>query len=188
MAGFFDQLKGLLFGTQGKFSNQDLLNPQQKQLHSEFLNQYGGAQNAGLQQILSLLNNNPEAFSKFEDPYKRQFQQETVPGLAEQFAGMGSGGSQNSSAFGQALSGAGADLSSNLAALRGQLQNQALGQLQGFQNQAYQPTFQTSYQGPTSGFLSGLFKGAGQGIGQTFGMSNPMMAAMSALSPGSAKI
>lgn len=56
---------------------------------------------------------------------QRNFAQQTIPGLAERFGGMGSGGSLNSSAFGQALGGAGADLQSQLAALQSQYgQNQ----------------------------------------------------------------
>jgi hypothetical protein len=200
MANFFSKLKGLLFGNEGKFSNQDVLNPQQQQLHGQFLNQFGGAQNAGLQNILGLLQGGDEAFAKFEDPYKRQFQQETIPGLAEQFAGMGSGGSQNSSAFQQALGGAGADLSANLASLRGNLQNQAVGQLQGFQNQAYQPTFQTSFTPPTTGLFQGLTSGLSQGVGSYLGnksfqdggladlLKQYLGGGSSPVAPGSAKV
>lgn len=166
---FFDGLKRFFLGSKGGFSQQNLLNPQQQQLHGDFLSQFGGAQNQGLDYIMSLLNGGDQAFQDFEDPYKRQFEQETIPGLAERFAGLGSHGAQNSSAFQQTLGQAGGELSQNLAQLRGGLKNNALSALQGMQGQAYQPTFQTSYRQPTGGLLGGLSGGLSQGLGSYLG-------------------
>lgn len=89
----------------------------------------------------------------FEAPYKRQFEQEIIPGLAERFAGLGAG-SQSSSAFQQALGQAGAGLTENLAMLREQQQQnalQSLAQLLGIP-------------------MEGLVK-KGLGLGQRFGQA-----------------
>src|SRR5574338_812065 len=45
------------------------------------------------------LFNDPEFFNSFEAPLQRQFQEETIPNLANRFAGMGSGGSLGSTVF-----------------------------------------------------------------------------------------
>lgn len=84
--------------------------------------------------LQNLLSGSPEATAAFEAPYLRQFNEQTVPALAERFSGMGAG-AQSSSAFSQALGAAGAGLSENLASLRGQLQLGSLGQALGFAQQ-----------------------------------------------------
>jgi hypothetical protein len=85
---------------------------------------------AGQGFLQNLLSRTPEQqYQTFAQPFMRQFQEQTVPQLAERFSGLGA---QRSSAFGQALGGAGAGLQENLAALKGNLINQMLGQqLQG---------------------------------------------------------
>lgn len=120
------------------------MNPQQMQIFNQLLQSMqgmGGIQNNPLYQSgadywQSLLRGDDEAFADFEAPFKRQFNEETVPGLAERFSNIGSG-SQNSSAFGQALSSAGSSLTENLAALRGGLRNQAAQQALGYAQQPY---------------------------------------------------
>src|SRR5690606_16547979 len=57
-------------------------------------------------------------------PEMRRFNQEIIPGIAEQFAGMGSG-SLSSSGFRNSAVNAGADLSERLGAIRAQLRQQA---------------------------------------------------------------
>ncbi len=72
-----------------------------------------------------------------EQLYQRQFQEETIPGIAERFSQMGTGG-QRSSAFINALTGAGEGLSAQLAALRSR---SGLSKLQ----LGLQPQFDTAY-------------------------------------------
>ena len=75
-----------------------------------------------------MLSGSPEAYEKFAAPHLRQFQEQTIPMLAERFAGLGGGlggGALGSTGFGQAVGGAGAQLQSNLANLYAQLQQQA---------------------------------------------------------------
>lgn len=75
--------------------------------------------------LQNLLSGSPEATAAFEAPYLRQFHEQTIPELAERFAGAGA---QSSSAFNQALGAAGAGLQAQLAELRGKLGLQAAGQ------------------------------------------------------------
>lgn len=122
--------------------------------------------------------------SQFEQPLMQQFEQEIIPGIAERFAGMGTGaGAGSSSGLNNSLAKAGQNLTGQLGALKGNLQMQGLqGALQYAQqpftnqlggmnvnSQAYQP----GSQGMMSGILSGLAGGVGSGFGM--GMAGPMM-------------
>jgi len=155
-------------GTEGGWEQIQNMNPQQQQLMSQLLSQLGGAQGSGMEWLQQMLSGDPEAMAAFEAPYKRQFEQETVPGIAERFAGMGSGGAQSSSAFNQTMGQAGSELSQNLAALRGGLQQNAMNSLQGMMGQGYKPQFESMYKQPTMGILPSMMgqfaQGAGQGL------------------------
>lgn len=136
----------------------------------------------GMDWLMSMFND-PSFFNKFEAPLQRQFQEQTVPELANRFGAMGSGGSLGSTGFRNQLAREGSNLSTNIAALRGGMQQQAIPQLLGYAqqpfsnlmslyNQALQPT-QNQYQ-PASGGLFGpalgaLAGGAGIGLGNQFG-------------------
>lgn len=82
----------------------------------------------GGQQWLQGLFNDPEFFRSFEAPLMRQFNEEIIPGLANRFAGMGTGGSLGSTGFRNQLAREGSNLSTNIAALRGGMQQQAIPQ------------------------------------------------------------
>jgi len=165
-----------------KLDKIDTLNPEQQQLQSGILQMLqkqlggGGIYQQGQDYLQNLLSGSPEAFKNFEAPFTRQFQEQTVPGLAERFSGLGAG-AQGSSAFGQALGQAGAGLSENLAALRSGLQMQAAPQA----FQSVQSLFGTSMQssfdylqqpggGFWSKFLGGLGSGSSKGLGQISGL------------------
>ena len=156
-------------GTEGGWEQIQNMNPQQQQLMSQLLSQLGGAQGSGMEWLQQMLSGDPEAMAAFEAPYKRQFEQETVPGIAERFAGMGSGGAQSSSAFNQTMGQAGSELSQNLAALRGGLQQNAMNSLQGMMGQGYKPQFESMYKQPTMGIIPSMMGQFAQGAGQ--GMS-----------------
>lgn len=68
------------------------------------------------------------SFAPIEEQARANFNENTIPGLAERFASLGTGGSLNSSAFAQSLGGAGAGFERDLAALKAQhgLQEQGL--------------------------------------------------------------
>lgn len=180
---------GPLGGKEGEFKST--YNPNQLGMLDQILGQLkGGApditQNQGFQggqDWLNSLFNDPEFFKSFEAPLQRQFEENTVPDLANRFAGMGSGGALGSTAFRNQLGREGSNLSTNIAALKGGMQqqgvNQALGYAQApFQNYmqqlmtALQPT-QNVYQPPSAGFfgdiMSSLAGGMAKGYGQKYG-------------------
>ncbi len=78
-----------------------------------------------IQQTYAASQNPSAGFEPFANQARQQFNTQTVPGLAERFTSLGSGGSQRSSAFSGSIGAAGAGLESQLAYLQGQygLQN-----------------------------------------------------------------
>lgn len=142
------------------------LNPQQQSAFSQLM---AALQPLGLSSanyFQQLLSGSPEAFSAFEAPYKRQFEEQTVPGLSERFAGLGG---LSSSGFQQALGQAGAGLSENLASLRGGMQSNAAGQgMSGLQNLLGMST--QSIMPQQLSFLQQLLSSLSGGIGQGIGM------------------
>lgn len=148
MANFFDSIQkgtgitGLTNWLTGNSKPKmgSTLNKDQQQMFKQYQQgiennpTYQGGNNF-LQQLYS---NQPGAFEAFERPYKTQFEQETVPLLSERFAGMGTGGGAlNSSGFQQTLAQAGRGLSENLAAQRGNMQIQGLGQALNYAQQPF---------------------------------------------------
>jgi len=157
----------------GKYEQVSTLLPQQQEQLINLLTQLQGPQAQGLQNLQQLLSGSPEAFAKFEAPLQRQFQEETVPALAERFAGLGSHGGLSSSGFQQTAAQAGQRLSENLGSMRGQLQMQALNQLMGLMGQGQRPAFETTYQQPRQGFLGPALGGIGSGLA-SYGLMGAM--------------
>jgi hypothetical protein len=137
----------------------------------------------GGQEWLQGLFNDPQFFQNFEAPLQRQFEENTVPDLANRFASMGSGGSTGSTGFRNQLAREGSNLSTNIAALRGGMQQQGVNQglqyaqqpfsnLMSMYQQALQPT-NNQYQPASAGFFgpiaAGLSGAAAQGAGNYFG-------------------
>ena len=132
---------------------------------------------------LSNLFNDPEFFNSFEAPLQRDFQEKTIPELSNRFASLGSGGALGSTAFRNALGREGSNLHTNIAALRGGLQQQGVNQSlqygqQPFNNYmsllqtALQPT-QNQYHPASPGFGgntgASMFSGLAQGYGNQWG-------------------
>jgi hypothetical protein len=141
----------------------------------------GQGMQGGVNYQQQLIDPSSQAVNQFAQPYMNQFEQQTVPGLAERFAGMGAmGGGLSSSGFGQALGAAGGNLQAQLAQLKAGLGQQAaqslMSQYGGMAGMglAAQPF---GYQRPQQGFGQGLmsswaqggFGGMGQGGGGGFG-------------------
>lgn len=144
-------------GKSGKWKQLSTMTPQQQQLGN-----WAGLQ--GQQQI----QNPYQGFDPIAQRATSQFNQQTVPGLAERFTSMGSsgGGALSSPAFASQLGESGAGLSEALAALQAQygLQQQGLGQsLLGL---GQQQQFENYYQPGGHSFLSSLFGGLSGGLGQ----------------------
>lgn len=90
------------------------------------------------QDWLQSMFSDPSFFDKFEAPIKRQYEEQIVPDLANRFASMGSGGSTGSTGFRNQANREGSNLATNLAALRGGMQQQAIPQLLGYAQQPFQ--------------------------------------------------
>lgn len=131
------------FGEKEQFQRSPLHTPQGMDVLEQLLS--SGAQ--GLQ--------DPQAgFQPIANQAVRQFQSQTVPGLAERFTALGGSGTRGqSSDFAGMLGGAGADLQSQLAAMSAEygLQNRQ-GLLQQLQL-GLQPQFETQHKDRGSGFL-----------------------------------
>lgn len=173
--GFGSILKGLggtLFGGSGnaKVSERNVYNEGQQQFLNNLLSGLGG-QGGGLDFLQGLYDPNSQTMQNMQQPYINQFNQQTIPGIAERFSGLGAG-AQNSSAFGQALSSAAGDLQTNLASLGSQTQLQGLGPLLQLMQTALNPqTQQVVNQGTAGGgilgsFLGGLGGDLGTGLAQ----------------------
>lgn len=104
-----------------------------------------------LNNAISGLGNMDQNFDPIEQRARQQYQQQTVPGLAERFTALGGG--QRSSAFAQNLGQSGADLESQLAALRSQYNMQRSGQLQSLLGLGLAPRYESIYQAGQPGFI-----------------------------------
>lgn len=138
-----DAFRQMLLGSAGnQLQNpKEQFNPQPgiQQLMQMLLGSGSQQNNPQTQQLLNQTlqgSQTPQGygFEPIENRARQQFEQRTIPGLAERFSSLGSGGSQRSSAFTGALGGAASDLEGQLAALRSQYglqERQQLGQEQG---------------------------------------------------------
>lgn len=153
-----------LFGSGDKLQQVPTLSSDQNQLLSQILSQLGmlgptgQGYNTAQKRNLELLEGDQASYDRFADPYLRQYYEQILPRLAEQYAGGAQGGALSSSGFAQALGASGAGLQSNLASLRGNLQQNAIqnafgqyGQLSGIGLSA-QPFGYQSKQG-SAGFI-----------------------------------
>lgn len=172
--GFFDQLDQLFSGTPEKRENVSTLRKEQEPLYQQAVNAglnrgAGGAFGTAADYYRDLLSNNSADFDAFAAPELRRFNEQTVPDIAEGFAGMGSG-ALSSSGFRNAAVNAGTDLSERLGALRSQLRQQGaqglanIGQ-QGLQNYSQNMVTQQGSEGllsqaaPAIGTALGAFAG-----------------------------
>ncbi len=121
-----------LFGHSPEMQQANKFTNQQQGYQQNMLQGLGQPTGSGLEYLQQILSGDDSAFADFEAPFKQQFDQETVPGIAERFAGMGSGGAQSSSAFQQTMGRAGTELSTQLAGLRAGLKGQAYNSYKGF--------------------------------------------------------
>ena len=126
---------GLLHGTPEKRENVSTLRPEQEGLYNQAINAgmgegAGGAFGTSADYYRNLLSDNSADYNAFSAPELRRFNEQIIPDISEQFAGMGAGG-LSSSGFQNAAIGAGTDLSERLGAIRANLRQ---GAAQGLQN------------------------------------------------------
>lgn len=162
---------GLFTGRKGKFEQRSTLNQQQQplfdQLQASLQGQgAGGAFGQTADYYRDLYSNDSQAFKDFAAPEMRRFNEDIIPGLAEQFAGMGSGG-LSSSGFRNAGVQAGTDLSERLGAMRQQLRQQGIQGMSQLGQFGLSPQFNENiYQKGQPG----LIDSAGPGLGAVAGM------------------
>ncbi len=180
-------LAGSLFGgfgggnKQAKLKKLSTLNKNQSSLLDLITDEAKGMQGARGQATnyyQDLLDPSGQGYQKFAQPNINQFNQETIPGLAERFAGGAQGGALSSSGFGQALSSAGAGLQDKLAQLKTALMDRAAQGIYGQSNQLANQSLGTqafgygmkpAQQGGLSGFLSNYSQGMSRGDYQDLG-------------------
>ncbi len=160
-------------GTDPVDYQQTLLAPEQIPLYEQSVNAglnrgAGGAFGDSADYYRDLLSNDPADFDMFARPEMRRFNEDIVPGLAEQFAGMGSGG-LSSSGFRNAAVSAGTDLSERLGAIRANLRQQGAQGLFQAGQQGLQHHLENIHVPGQPGFLQGAASGIGQGIAQMGG-------------------
>ena len=159
-----DKTKELLFGTDEEHGQLSTMSPEQENLLQMLTQGMGESGPEMMNYLRELLSGDSQSFNNFAAPMMRQFEEETIPGIAERFGGLGA---QSSSGFQQSLGKAGAGLQENLASLRSQLQMQASGQLQGLLGKGLgTKSFENFYKPAQPGMLQGMAGGIGQGLGQ----------------------
>lgn len=166
--------KGFFEGTPEEREQVSRLTPGQEPIQEQLQNAAqqrgaGGAFGTSADYYRDLLSNENADLSAFTAPEMRRFNEQIIPDLAEQFAGMGSG-ALSSSGFRNAAVGAGTDLSERLGAIRAQLRQQGAQGLQNIGNQSLAPTsdWQTTQQG-SEGFLSQVAPALGTAFGTALG-------------------
>ncbi len=167
--GFFD----FLTGSDPQNYQQTTLGPEQIPLYEQLVNAglnpgAGGAFGTSADYYRNLLSDNPEDMNAFAAPEMRRFREDIVPGLAEQFAGMGAGG-LSSSGFRNAAVNAGTDLSERLGAIRANLRQQGAQGLAGIGQQGLNPYLENIREPARPGLLQNAGQGIGQGITQMAG-------------------
>lgn len=190
MGGFGDTLKGVGFGgifskkarsaaknfmtgESGKINQVSNLREDQEGLSDQLVNAgqnpgAGGAFGTAADYYRDLMSDNPADLQAYTAPALRQYNEEIVPGLSEQFAGMGSGGLSSSGFKNAQIQGA-TDLSERIGQIRANLRQQGA---QGLSNigQLGLQSFQTNYQQEGSpGFLQMAAPAIGGAIGTAVG-------------------
>lgn len=91
------------------------------------------------QNLQDLLSNNPQAYADFAAPHLREFREQILPGIAEQYAGKGA-----SSGLQSQVAAAGAGLAEKLAAMRRGLQQSALDRALGYSQAPFETGLATA--------------------------------------------
>jgi hypothetical protein len=172
-------VNAFLSGTPEKRENVSLLRDEQEPLYQQLVNAglgrgAGGAFGSSADYYRNLLSDDSADYNAFAAPMMRQYQQDIVPGLSEQFAGMGSGGLSSSGFRNAQIQGA-TDLSERLGAIRANLRQAGAQGLQNIGQAGLQSYSQNMVTEPgTEGLLSQIAPAIGNGLaafGGGFGKS-----------------
>lgn len=166
----------LFGGSPEKRKNVSSLLPEQQDLYRQLQGAVtrpgsGGAFGQSADYYRGLLGDENADIDAFSAPQMRQYYQDIVPNISEQFAGGGGGqGSFSSSGFRNAQVQGGVDLAERLGALRANLRNsgaQGLANLGSLGLQNFSQNMATRQGSP--GLLSSIAPGIGQGLGAGIG-------------------
>jgi hypothetical protein len=162
MANFWKKFGEFFTGTPEQYQQKSLLSDQQQPLQNQLVNAAqnrgaGGAFGESADYYRNLLSDNSEDFNAFAAPELRRFNQQTIPDLSAQFAGLGAGDSGlTGSGFRNAALNAGTDLSERLGAIRAQLRQTGAQGLQSIGEQGLKPYTQNVLRPQQQGFLQQL--------------------------------
>lgn len=172
--GFFDSIKDFFVGSPAGYEQVSNLTPTQSGIQRQLEKASkrrgaGGAFGKSADFYRDILSNRNGSIESLYAPELRQFNEQIIPDLAEQFAGMGSG-ALSSSGFRNSAVNAGTDLSERLAAMRQQLRFNAAQGLRNIGSQALNPHASYQQTSPGSeGFLSNIAPAVGTAIGSAVG-------------------
>lgn len=164
---------GFFTGSKAKDYQRSTLTKEQKPGLTQLTDAAQGKASGGVWGDLTnyyqdLMNPNGENYSAMQAPQMRQFNEDIIPGISEQFAGMGSGG-LSSSSFRNAAVNAGTDLSERLGAIRANLRQQGASGLANIGQQALGNYSENIHQPASGGFLEAAAPALGTAIGSFAG-------------------
>ena len=167
-------LSQFFMGTPARYDQRSRLGPNQQPIQGQLSQAAmgpgaGGAFGDVADYYRGLLSNDSADVNAFAAPEIRRFQQQTVPGLASQFAGIGAGGALHGSGFQNSVLNASTDLGERIAAIRAGLRQNAAQGLQGIGQQSLADYFQNTYQQRSPGFLENLAQAVGKILGSYVG-------------------
>lgn len=166
MANFFKKLGRFFTGSPEKRENVSTLRPEQEGLYGQLISAgkgrgAGGAFGQSADYYRDLMGDESQDFDAMAAPQLRQYNQDIMPGISEQFAGMGAGGLSSSGFRNAQIQGA-TDLSERLGAIRSQLRQHGAQGLMGIGQQGLQGYSQNMTTQPGSeGFLSQMMPALG---------------------------
>ena len=177
--GFFDSLRDYLFGTKEKAKKSPRFTPQGMEAYDQYFEGGGIGQDPLFQKGTDFLQSLFDGdMSAFQGPLMQQFEQDIIPGISEQFAGLQSGaGSGLNQALARASENLGTQLGAQRAGLMTQMLPQALSyaqapgqeQRQMLQIDPYDRYIQESSPGIFGQFASGIMPGVGRTLEKGFG-------------------
>ena len=160
-------IKEFWFGKDAKDEQFSTLTPSQQRLSDQRANAIAGpgatgAHGTAADYYRDLLNPNGHNFQQLSAPIMRQYNEDIIPDIGEQYAGMGSGGGTSSSGFRNSLVRANVDLNERLGMLRENQRMQGSQGLYGIGQSGLQPETENVHRPATEGFVNTTANAVGQ--------------------------